>query len=117
MKDLFAPQTLSESFTRMEQLKPETQRQWGKMDVAQMMAHCCFPLEHAVGTRKSEPTGFVKRLLGRMVKGMATSPKPFKRDLPTDPTFVVVTAQDFEAQKARLKQAITNFVNSGANKV
>lgn len=117
MKDLFLTENKNEIFSRIDRLNSDTQRQWGKMDVAQMLAHCCFPLEHAVGTLKSQPTGFVKRLLGKMVKGMATTPKPFKRDLPTDPTFVVATPQDFEAQKGRLKNAITNFVNAGGAKV
>ena len=35
--------------TRIEQLKPSAQRQWGQMDIAQMMAHCSAALEMASG--------------------------------------------------------------------
>jgi hypothetical protein len=40
MRNLFEPEAVQEVMNRIEQLKPASQRQWGKMDVAQMMAHC-----------------------------------------------------------------------------
>ena len=49
MKNLFEPGAVQEVMTRIEQLKPSAQRQWGKMDVAQMMAHCSAALEMASG--------------------------------------------------------------------
>ena len=49
MKNLFEPGAVQEVMTRIEQLEPSSQRQWGKMDVAQMMAHCSAALEMASG--------------------------------------------------------------------
>jgi hypothetical protein len=49
MKNLFEPDSVQEVMTRIEQLKAFSQRQWGKMDVAQMMAHCSAALEMASG--------------------------------------------------------------------
>jgi len=62
MKNLFEPGAVQEVMTRIEQLKPSSQRQWGKMDVAQMMAHCSAALEMASGKLVAKRT-----LLGRIV--------------------------------------------------
>ena len=34
---------------RMAQLRPESERQWGKMNPAQMLAHCSATIEMAMG--------------------------------------------------------------------
>jgi len=44
MKNLFELGAVQEVMTRIEQLKPSSQRRWGKMDVTQMMAHCSAAL-------------------------------------------------------------------------
>ena len=40
MKNLFDKSTYEEISRRINALTPESQRQWGKMNVAQMLAHC-----------------------------------------------------------------------------
>ena len=49
MKNLFEPATVEEVKQRMAQLRPDSERQWGKMNVAQMVAHCSWG--HGVGGR------------------------------------------------------------------
>lgn len=53
MKNLFEPETVGEVIVRIDALRPATQRQWGKMDVAQMMAHCSAALDMAAGPAQS----------------------------------------------------------------
>ena len=36
---IFEPQTLTDLLARIEKLTPDTQPKWGKMNVAQMLAH------------------------------------------------------------------------------
>ena len=40
MKNLFDKDSYIEIVSRINALTPETQRQWGKMNAAQMLAHC-----------------------------------------------------------------------------
>src|ERR1700690_1468090 len=40
MKTLFEQEGAQEVIARIDSLQPTSTRQWGKMDVAQMMAHC-----------------------------------------------------------------------------
>ena len=49
MKNLFQPEAADEVISQVERLQPAAQRQWGKMDVAQMMAHCSSALDMAAG--------------------------------------------------------------------
>ena len=49
MKNLFEHETVDEVIERIDGLEPEAQRQWGRMDVAQMLAHCAAALDMASG--------------------------------------------------------------------
>ncbi len=40
LKDLFQREAVDEVCSRIAELQASSQRQWGKMDVGQMMAHC-----------------------------------------------------------------------------
>jgi hypothetical protein len=53
MKNLFQPEAVDEVISRVDTLQPATQRLWGKMDVAQMMAHCSAALDMAAGPAQS----------------------------------------------------------------
>src|SRR6187399_3772065 len=102
VKDLFDPIVKQEIVDRIHKLTAQTQRQWGKMDVSQMLAHVQMPIRIAFGTH--QPKGsFLLRLIGPLFKSKLWDEKPYKQSLPTDPTFVMTgTEKDFEKEKAVL---------------
>jgi hypothetical protein len=112
MKSLFDPTAYAEISQRLDKLHPETQRQWGKMDVAQMMAHCVETLEVATGNKKLKrmPIGYA---LGWLVKKSYVSEKPFGKSTPTAPSFMVADAREFEHEKSRLKKILKQFHDGG----
>src|SRR5580692_6607051 len=63
MRNLFEKEAADEVCGRLDKLQPETPRQWGKMDVAQMMAHCSAALDMASG--KLSPPAHVHRQSAR----------------------------------------------------
>ena len=63
VKNLFDTTVKQEIIDRINKLTPQSQRQWGKMDVAQMLAHCQMPLGVATGKHKLKGSGFLKELL------------------------------------------------------
>jgi hypothetical protein len=107
VKDLFDPAVKREIIERINKLTPDSQRQWGKMDAAQMMAHCQVPMGVALGTHKLK-RNFILGLIGPFFKKKLYGPEPFKRSLPTDKSFVMADKKDFEKEK----QALTQMVNS-----
>ena len=44
IKNLFDPSVKQEIIDRINKLTPQTQRQWGKMNVSQMLAHVQLPI-------------------------------------------------------------------------
>ena len=49
MNNLYQLAAVQEVIARIDQLQPSSPRLWGKMDAAQMMAHCSSALEMASG--------------------------------------------------------------------
>jgi hypothetical protein len=112
MKNLFERETVYEVISRIDTLQPATQRQWGKMDVAQMMAHCSGSLDMASG-RLVRPRVLIGRLIGPLVKPIYTNEKPFSRSSPTDPKLVVSDQRDFLREHEQLKLRVRHFHDGG----
>lgn len=112
MKNLFQGEAVDEVISRIDTLTPATERLWGKMDVAQMMAHCSGALDMASG-RLILPRLFIGRLLGPIVKPIYTNEKPFSRSSPTDPKLVVSDKRDFLQERDQLKLKVRQFHEGG----
>lgn len=116
MKNLFEKETYDEIMVRLHKLTPQSERQWGKMNVSQMMAHCCAAFEVAQGDRVRK-RGFLGYLFGGMYKKKYVYENSFKRNDPTDPTFVITDERDFQIERARLIKHIERFHLGGPEKV
>jgi hypothetical protein len=108
MKSLFDTESYNEVLTRLNALTPQSQAKWGKMNVSQMMAHCCNPLETGLG-EKQVKSNFILRTIGPLFKKALYEDKPFKRSLPTAAAFVVNDERDFEKEKQKLTGLIKKF--------
>lgn len=116
MKNLFQKEALEELKQRINQLQPDSNRLWGKMEVAQMLAHCTASMQVATG-EKSPPRMFIGRILGPLFKSSFTNDKPLKKNAPTDKSFLVIDQRNFEKEKSRLVDTLTRFSNGGPGKV
>lgn len=108
IKNLFDPAVKQEIIDRINKLTPQTQHLWGKMNVAQMLAHVQLPISCAFGTHQVKGS-FLLKLLGPLFKGILYNDKPYKQGLPTDPTYVVVDSKDFENEKQGLLEKLNRF--------
>ena len=115
MKNLFQPEAVDEVISRIDMLQPATQRQWGKMDVAQMMAHCSAALDMASG-QLNPPRMFIGRLIGPFVKPIYSNEKPFSQNNPTDTKLVVSDQRDFLREREQLKLKVRQFHEGGEAK-
>ena len=112
MKNLFVPEIASEVIARIESLQADKKALWGKMNSAQMVAHCQVPMEVALGDKKIKRS-LVGYLFGRIAKKSMYSDKPMPRNLPTDKTFVVPDERNLEVEKSRLIQLVKRFAEAG----
>src|SRR5215467_15047057 len=108
MKTLYEKEIVDEVLSRIDKLQPGAQRQWGKMDVAQMMAHCSGALDMASG-KLNLPRIFLGRVLGPLIKPIYTNEKPFAKNNPTDKKLVVSDSRDFAREQVQLKERIVQF--------
>lgn len=112
MKNLFTPADRESLSHRLATLEPGAQRQWGRMDAAQMLLHCARSLEAATGDRPTKQV-FLGKLVTPFIRGFVLGEKPWGKNGPTDPSFVVSNACDFEAERIRLATLIDRFVRRG----
>jgi hypothetical protein len=112
LKNLFQREAVDDVIARIDKLQPATQRQWGKMDVAQMMAHCSATLDMAAG-RLNTPRVLIGRLIGPFVKPIFTNEKPLSRNSPTDKKLIVSDQRDFAREQEQLKLRLRQFEEGG----
>lgn len=112
MKSLFNPADNKEIIERLNRLTSSTPAQWGKMNVSQMITHCQAPLNLALGNVKAKKN-ILGLLFGSIIKKMVVdNDKPFKKDLPTDKTFIIKNTPEFEKVKNELIVLIGKFSNT-----
>lgn len=112
MENLFDKDAYNEIIQRLDTLTPQSQRQWGKMEVAQMLAHCKEAFKVPLSDKKM-PRMFIGLLIGWMIKPKLYNEDPWKRNLPTAPNFIIKDTRDFEKEKQELITIINQFHKGG----
>jgi uncharacterized protein DUF1569 len=115
MKNLFDATVANQVKTRLEKLEPQSERQWGKMNAAQMLAHCSMSMQWAVGEVAPEKEALPARLMGRLIKPMVfRNDDPFRKNSPTARSLIVVGERDLGKERDRLSGLIDKFAAGGA---
>ena len=113
MKHLFEAARAEEVKQRLAQLQPDSQRQWGNMDAARMLAHCSAAINMAEGKIVS-PRIMIGRLLGPFAKkSLIVKGEPMRRNAKTAPSVIVADERNFIVEKKRLLESIDRFVTGG----
>jgi hypothetical protein len=115
MKNLFDATVANQVKTRLAQLEPQSERHWGKMTSAQMLAHCSVSMQWAVGEVVPEKGALPVRLMGRLVKPMVfRNEDPLRKNSPTATSLRMEGERDFGKERQRLSQLIDKFAAGGA---
>lgn len=112
MNYLFDEKESSNIISRINKLSADSKPLWGKMNVSQMMAHCQAPILVSIGQMKLKRNIF-GMLFGKMAKKIVVGDKPYKRGLPTTPSFIVKDQRDFNKEKERLIELVKKFSSDG----
>jgi hypothetical protein len=84
MSSLFNPSDREALARRLSGLEPGAQRQWGKMNPAQMLRHCAIALGDPLGERAVKQV-FLGKLITPLIRSQVFGDKPFRHGSPTDP--------------------------------
>src|SRR6201996_6578685 len=106
MRNIFQPDASQEIKERLSRLRPDGGRQWGKMNPAQAVAHCCKGMEQALGDVLPP-----RLLIGRVVGGFTKSrtlghDAPLRQNSAPLPGFEVLDPRDLTAERQRLNALI-----------
>ena len=113
MKNLFEASTVDEVKERMAQLRPDSERQWGKMNPAQALAHCSAGIGMSEG-KISPPRILIGRLLGPLAKkSLIHKGEPMRRNSMTEKSCLVEDERDFLVERQRLLESIDRFAAGG----
>ncbi len=115
MQNLFDAADRDAIVRRLSDLQPASPRQWGKMTVAQMLAHCAVALEVPCGDRVKTQRLF-GRVLAPFVRSTVLGEKPFTHNAPTDPDYRIVDDREFAIEKARVAALVDKFCGRGPAK-
>jgi hypothetical protein len=113
LPNIFQSETVSALYKRMDDLQADAPALWGKMNVSQMLAHCCIPFEQALGMRSDGPNLFMKLLLRIFFKNSMVNEVPYRPNLPTAPSFVIDNERNIEVERSRLKMLLGQFNERG----
>ena len=114
MNNIFQAEIANEVIDRINHLKPGSQPLWGKMNVAQMLAHCNVTYEMIYDNNHKKPNPFMRFILKLFVKDTVVGPKPYKKNSQTAPAFLIKDERDFDKEKNRLIAYIKKTQELGA---
>jgi hypothetical protein len=116
MKNIFDKAVAEELISRIDKLNTDSERVWGTMDAAQMLAHCNVTYEMIYEEGKHpKAKGFKKFILKTFVKPIVVTEKIYKKNSPTAPAFIVKSDKNFDAEKERLVNFIRKTSELGAS--
>ncbi len=115
MKNIFNEGTSNEIITRINRLTNESKPVWGKMNAAQMQAHCSVTYETIFTNAHTKPNFFLKFILKNFVKKYVVSEIPYKKGSKTAPYFLITDERDFETEKKKLIDYILKTQQLGEN--
>ena len=114
-KNLFDPAVVNEVKARLGELGPRSERGWGKMSAAQMLAHCSVSMQWAVGEVVPDKGPLPARVLGRLIKPLALrNDEPMRKNSPTAKSLLVTGERDLGTERERLSGLIERFAAGGA---
>ncbi len=115
LPNVFTKEVLTDIIDRIGHLDSDFQPKWGKMSVAQMLAHCNITYEMTYEDIHPKPNALIKFILKMVVKKTVTNEVPYKQNLSTASQFNVKETKNFEFEKKRLTDFITKTQQLGEN--
>lgn len=113
LPNIFTETVASELVARISKLNHGSKPEWGKMNVAQMLAHCNVTYELAYENIHPRPNAFMRFILRTFIKKIVTGEKPYARNSRTAPVFLIAGEKEFNREKERLVGYINKTVQLG----
>jgi hypothetical protein len=111
--DLFDPAVLEGTIARINALTPASLPVWGKMTVAQMLAHCSVSYEMVYTDKHPRPNPVMRWVLRTLVKRRVVGDAPYPHSTPTAPAFRITDEREFLVERERLLAYLRHTARQG----
>ena len=116
MKNLFDAPLAYQLKQRIGRLRPDSEALWGKMSVAQAVAHCAAGLEMALGDISPRRAHLMGRLIGAAIKSRVVgNDEPIRRNSPTVRELIVRGERNFDEERERHSSLVDRLIASGTS--
>lgn len=112
MKTLFDQNTQAEIDSRLNQLTANSQRQWGKMSVSQMLKHIDIAFSVPIKKVKLPKEGLAYLAANPIARKLMIDILPWPKNMMTADSFIIKTDPEFEKAKADFLTTYHAFLNS-----
>lgn len=102
LPNIFLQETTQELIHRINRLEGNEVPLWGKMNVGQMFSHCCLPYQQILGENTDRPGVVMRVLMQWFFRKSMTNDQPYRKNLPTGPTFIRTGIHDVSEERQRL---------------
>lgn len=115
IKNIFEKSVTDEVIDRINSLSTESKPLWGKMNVAQMLAHLSVTYEMIFTDKHKKPNAFLRFILKTFIKKTVVGTQPYKKNGQTAPAFLIADQREFETEKERLINYLLQTQSLGEN--
>jgi len=109
VKTLWDPRAREELAQRLDRLKPDSPRRWGKMTASQMIAHLVDAMKMATGKLKAADKKLPIRFAP--LKQLIIYGPPFPKGAPTAPEVLGRECEDWDTECRSLKEMMDAFAS------
>lgn len=113
LPNIFTKEVTESIIERINQLTPATSAKWGKMDVAQMLAHCNVTYEMVFENIHPKPNFLMQFILKKLIKPKVVNEGSYPHNSQTAPQFIIKDSKKFEEEKIRLINYLTKTQQLG----
>ena len=107
LPNIFTRDISGKIIERINELTWGSKANWGRMDVAQMLAHCNVTYEMVYENKHPKPNLFMRFILKVFIKKTVVSETIYKQNSQTAPMFIIIDEKNFIEEKSRL----INYIN------
>ncbi len=102
LPSIYLKETTTEFIGRINSLTGNEIPLWGKMNVGQMLSHCCLPYQQILSENTDRPPFIMRFLMQWFFRKSMVNDQPYKQNLPTGPTFIRTGEFDVSKERQRL---------------
>lgn len=109
--DLFDQKEFDQFKKRFDQLNEHSIPIWGKMNAAQMLAHC-REIQEVCNGKVLNGTPFLIKIFRNFIKKSVLNQKAYKRNTPTHNQYKINDVKDFDNEKKLFLASLDQFVSN-----